>query len=580
MGYRNKRHLITNINDNSSRSHSIFTLSLKTYEFEDLCSLSIVDLAGSEKLKKAETMGKGLKETCKINTSLLVLKSCFEAMKHNKTFKNIPSRHVNIPFRESKLTLIFKEFLTNEDSNIVLISHCHFLKENEDENLRMFNYSALTKNIKKVKKKVDCTNLKYNILKQSWSAKKDKEPNDFHSHSNNICKLNVNEIIKENQLLKNEKFKLNLNLEKLKDHNDYLSFKFEESLINEDKFKYNKVLEKINCLEDSTLIRNQFNYNFDDMKIGEFKKSVLGRIYQHFKLEKNTIFNVNVDVSNLRNPFYKGRHSNVLVNELANEIQFLHEKQKSNHVNEIESFDLNLNSKLNYFSGLCHTTNDILSIIGKDKEKGNKENEVEEKVKENENSVVNEDPVVNSKKLKNKLKKEKIDKSIEKPIEENNENSNIANGNASNSTTDYYDKTNNYKQIYNSFSSKNKEILDKDDKESKGDDFTSENSKKNTKKNRKKKNKPETEDIAPPIKEFPNEEENSNIKSKEDSKPKLTFYSSKSEYALENELNLKNSSENLKIKYIENKLSDESASDDDRKKKKTKNKKKKKKNNN
>ena len=69
----------TKLNFNSSRSHSIFKISL----VDEKTSISIVDLAGVERAGKAETKGKELQETCKINVSLMVLRKCIDAMENN-----------------------------------------------------------------------------------------------------------------------------------------------------------------------------------------------------------------------------------------------------------------------------------------------------------------------------------------------------------------------------------------------------------------------------------------------------------------------------------------------------------------
>lgn len=69
----------TNMNDSSSRSHIIFTISINTFNQETkqktTSKLSFADLAGSEKLDKAGHSGldKGSKEAIDINRSLSAL---------------------------------------------------------------------------------------------------------------------------------------------------------------------------------------------------------------------------------------------------------------------------------------------------------------------------------------------------------------------------------------------------------------------------------------------------------------------------------------------------------------------------
>lgn len=70
----------TSCNFNSSRSHTIFkiTIHFAYAHFATSATLALVDLAGSERVKKAETQGSQLAEACSINKSLLVLRRCLK----------------------------------------------------------------------------------------------------------------------------------------------------------------------------------------------------------------------------------------------------------------------------------------------------------------------------------------------------------------------------------------------------------------------------------------------------------------------------------------------------------------------
>lgn len=69
--------------------------------------MSFVDLAGMERTTKTQSKGERLKEAGNINTSLLVLGRCIEAM---RATQHNPSNKVMIPYRESKLTRILQTF--------------------------------------------------------------------------------------------------------------------------------------------------------------------------------------------------------------------------------------------------------------------------------------------------------------------------------------------------------------------------------------------------------------------------------------------------------------------------------------
>jgi hypothetical protein len=142
-GIAKKTHATTNLNQNSSRSHTIFKIILKAENNEDEISLSIVDLAGSERANRTDTQGKELLEACKINGSLSVLGKCLEAMRYNSIFT---TKKV-VPFRESKLTMLFQEYFQG-DQNIIMITNINPRKEDFEETLRALNYSCIAKEIK------------------------------------------------------------------------------------------------------------------------------------------------------------------------------------------------------------------------------------------------------------------------------------------------------------------------------------------------------------------------------------------------------------------------------------------------
>ena len=114
-----RRSSSTSYNANSSRSHCIFMLKLvtipldpstgqRTSDFAQIrCTrLSIVDLAGSERVSTTEAISsKTISEACNINKSMLVLGKCIREIR--KVNSGLTSQ---IPFRESKLTEMFRDF--------------------------------------------------------------------------------------------------------------------------------------------------------------------------------------------------------------------------------------------------------------------------------------------------------------------------------------------------------------------------------------------------------------------------------------------------------------------------------------
>ena len=159
----------TNLNKNSSRSHTIFKIIYKNNSKNRVseidcneAAISIVDLAGSERATNAGTSVKGkdkeLQETRKINSTLMILGRCFEALKYNSNLLPQTGKEKNIPFRECALTKIFQEFLLNPNQNIRMITNINPSKSEFDESIRALSYACKAREIKPVKSKIVTNN--------------------------------------------------------------------------------------------------------------------------------------------------------------------------------------------------------------------------------------------------------------------------------------------------------------------------------------------------------------------------------------------------------------------------------------
>lgn len=102
-GITNRRTASTQMNESSSRSHSIFTIQLETRSkgITRRSKLCFVDLAGSERIGDNEN--ERVKETCNINTSLLCLGKIVHKLSSNDRW--------HISYRDSKLTFLLKDSL-------------------------------------------------------------------------------------------------------------------------------------------------------------------------------------------------------------------------------------------------------------------------------------------------------------------------------------------------------------------------------------------------------------------------------------------------------------------------------------
>jgi len=106
----------TNMNDRSSRSHSIFQLQItghnsKTGEIVKGI-LNLIDLAGSEKLKQSGAVGDAKKEAISINTSLTFLSNCISALAAGQQ----PN------YRNSKLTRLLQNSLGGNSKTLMFVN--------------------------------------------------------------------------------------------------------------------------------------------------------------------------------------------------------------------------------------------------------------------------------------------------------------------------------------------------------------------------------------------------------------------------------------------------------------------------
>ncbi|KHN98107.1 kinesin [Metarhizium album ARSEF 1941] len=133
----------TNMNQESSRSHSIFVITVTQKNVETGSAKSgqlfLVDLAGSEKVGKTGASGQTLEEAKKINKSLSALGMVINALTDGK------SSHV--PYRDSKLTRILQESLGG-NSRTTLIINCSPSSYNDAETLSTLRFGTRAKSIK------------------------------------------------------------------------------------------------------------------------------------------------------------------------------------------------------------------------------------------------------------------------------------------------------------------------------------------------------------------------------------------------------------------------------------------------
>ncbi|XP_062234457.1 kinesin-like protein KIF20B [Platichthys flesus] len=148
IGKKNQSFSSTKLNQASSRSHSIF--SVRILKVEDvgvprvlgISELALCDLAGSERCSRTQNTGERLKEAGNINSSLLTLGKCINAMRLNQHAK---FQH-HIPFRESKLTH-FLQFFFCGAGRVSMVVNINQNAACFDETLNVLKFSALAQKV-------------------------------------------------------------------------------------------------------------------------------------------------------------------------------------------------------------------------------------------------------------------------------------------------------------------------------------------------------------------------------------------------------------------------------------------------
>ncbi|XP_065512024.1 kinesin-like protein KIF27 isoform X2 [Caloenas nicobarica] len=150
----------TQMNEHSSRSHAIFTISICQKQFAEsqtntdaaqdsswksaqmiASKFHFVDLAGSERVTKTGNTGERFKESIQINSGLLALGNVISALGDPKR------KSVHIPYRDAKITRILKDSLGG-NAKTVMITCISSSSSDFDESLNSLKYANRAKNIR------------------------------------------------------------------------------------------------------------------------------------------------------------------------------------------------------------------------------------------------------------------------------------------------------------------------------------------------------------------------------------------------------------------------------------------------
>lgn len=161
-GDMNRTTASTKMNDTSSRSHAVFTLTLKQIQhdiatdstIERLARMRLVDLAGSERANRTEATGQRLREGGNINQSLTTLGRVIAALADPKRqrasrlagLQNQSKRRAEVvPYRDSVLTWLLKDSLggNSKTAMVACISPTDY-----EETLSTLRYADQAKRIR------------------------------------------------------------------------------------------------------------------------------------------------------------------------------------------------------------------------------------------------------------------------------------------------------------------------------------------------------------------------------------------------------------------------------------------------
>lgn len=138
-GNKNRHVRSTQLNATSSRSHAMFTITLhiRTENNEKASVLHLIDLAGSEGIRRTNHSGIAQQEGVHINQGLLAVCKVVQALSSGKNL---------VPYRDSILTTVLQDCL-NLESYFTLIACISPARKDRSETLSSIRFAQSCKNL-------------------------------------------------------------------------------------------------------------------------------------------------------------------------------------------------------------------------------------------------------------------------------------------------------------------------------------------------------------------------------------------------------------------------------------------------
>uniref|UniRef100_A0A667XPV1 Kinesin-like protein KIF23 n=1 Tax=Myripristis murdjan TaxID=586833 RepID=A0A667XPV1_9TELE len=154
-GQKKRRIANTQLNRESSRSHSVFIIKLAQAPLDadgnnilqdksqvTVNQLCLVDLAGSERTSRTRAEGSRLREAGNINQSLMTLRTCIEVLRENQ----MCGTNKMVPYRDSKITHLFKNYFDGE-GKVRMVVCVNPKAEDYEESLLVMRFAEMTQEV-------------------------------------------------------------------------------------------------------------------------------------------------------------------------------------------------------------------------------------------------------------------------------------------------------------------------------------------------------------------------------------------------------------------------------------------------